>query len=312
MAVSLHNANPDFATYVRLLIELHRLIAEDNDDGEEAELLRDQMDAPWGHLSRQELALVSGLSADLYMVGENRPHAGNVPCEITERINESMQREDWSQTLALLRENEARLRAWDVAFFRGVCWAHLQQPDAGIVFFHEAARLRPLAPDEEIWLLRCMIDAGRVAEALPRATEIASCESNPLLLFQAADVFFARAWQPDVDDSVAMRSEGINLARRALDQTKDREHDEMLRLFRRSALLQLAIEYDRLGETEAGVAACEEVLRMDPRDLDAIVFRDSLKREAHPDDFRRDFANRIAARRELPFPAAVSSAGNIH
>ncbi|MCY2986685.1 MAG: hypothetical protein NTY19_02325 [Planctomycetota bacterium] len=52
--------------YVRLLLDLHRCMAAGASESDEAESLRDQMDAPWNQLGPRELRLVRGLSADLY------------------------------------------------------------------------------------------------------------------------------------------------------------------------------------------------------------------------------------------------------
>jgi hypothetical protein len=62
-----------FQEYVRLLRELHRLIAEGKGDSDEAEQLRDLMDDPWDRMSPEEIRRVRGLSADLYTLTDPQP-----------------------------------------------------------------------------------------------------------------------------------------------------------------------------------------------------------------------------------------------
>ena len=69
MSAATFTNNPNYVEYVRLLRQLHRLIAEDN-DGDEADALREDMDAPWYALSEEEIARIRGLSADLYTLDE--------------------------------------------------------------------------------------------------------------------------------------------------------------------------------------------------------------------------------------------------
>ena len=63
--------NPHFVAYCRCLRELHCLIVSNNDEGEEGELLRDQMDFHWYKLTDEEIECVDELSEQLYEGEEN-------------------------------------------------------------------------------------------------------------------------------------------------------------------------------------------------------------------------------------------------
>lgn len=58
--------NPHYVAYCRSLKELHRLMIENNDEGVEGELLRDQMDFHWYKLSDEDIERVRELSEQLY------------------------------------------------------------------------------------------------------------------------------------------------------------------------------------------------------------------------------------------------------
>lgn len=59
-------------SYVRLLVDLHRLVANNAPDSDEADDLRDQMDPHWYKLANVELRLASALGADLNWFDQGR------------------------------------------------------------------------------------------------------------------------------------------------------------------------------------------------------------------------------------------------
>jgi len=48
--------NPHYVRYVTLLTRLHELVRSGQGESAEADDLREQMDAPWSHLSEEEIA----------------------------------------------------------------------------------------------------------------------------------------------------------------------------------------------------------------------------------------------------------------
>ncbi len=75
MSVDLSLQNPDYSNYVRLLFDLHRAIMEGWDESEKGEVLRDRMDEPGSRLSGDEIASLSGISADFYSLTGSPPSA---------------------------------------------------------------------------------------------------------------------------------------------------------------------------------------------------------------------------------------------
>ncbi len=55
-----------FEQYLRLLLDLHRLMQNGNGDGSEADVIRDKMDGPWRLLSPVQELLLSKISEELY------------------------------------------------------------------------------------------------------------------------------------------------------------------------------------------------------------------------------------------------------
>jgi hypothetical protein len=60
--------NPAFIEYTKLLKQLHALIDKGLGESLEADAIRDRMDEPWSHLTKEEIAEIDRLSA----AGEER------------------------------------------------------------------------------------------------------------------------------------------------------------------------------------------------------------------------------------------------
>jgi tetratricopeptide (TPR) repeat protein len=69
----------DVTNYVRLFVELHRLVASGAGDSDQADELRDQMDRPWYKLSDAEMRMTDILAVNLYDFDGGR--YGKVPDE---------------------------------------------------------------------------------------------------------------------------------------------------------------------------------------------------------------------------------------
>lgn len=168
--------NPNYVEYVRLLRQLHRLIAEGN-DGDEADALRDDMDAPWYALSEEEIARIRGLSADLYTLDEDRqalvqPPNGLAVDSLRARLKEAAEARDWDAALELLRQHSHVLPSHEEAFLRGWYWKELEDHDTAALFFERAAELDPQNAKYPVAVMEARIRAGHIEEALRYARTI--------------------------------------------------------------------------------------------------------------------------------------------
>lgn len=132
--------------YCERLLELHRLIAAGKCDTDEADRVRDTMDAPWRKLTQDQIKLVRGLSADLYTIGAERKSPDSIEADVASATDAAFEELRWGDLLDILREHEGKLPPDGVAFVRGICWFELQQPEVAIEFLREATRLNPGEP----------------------------------------------------------------------------------------------------------------------------------------------------------------------
>jgi tetratricopeptide (TPR) repeat protein len=167
--------NPQYAEYVRLLKALHRRIAEGKDD-DEADALRDEMDAPWYSLSEEEIARVDGLAADLYTLDEtpstSAQHDEAAAKALSAEIDLSWKAGDWEDILDLLRRKPGVLPPHSEAFLRGWAWNRLGDPDTAALFFQRAAELDPHNAKYPVAVMEARIRAGHIDEALRYAHTI--------------------------------------------------------------------------------------------------------------------------------------------
>lgn len=137
--------NPEYIAYEKLLIELHRLIADGKGDDEEAEAVRDAMDTPWYRLSREEDDRMSGLSADLYMLQDDEVYEKSdwTQEQIRVILNSAWELDDYELVLRVLRKGTPFLTPDRVAFLRGRCYAALGHLDTALLFMRYAAARDP-------------------------------------------------------------------------------------------------------------------------------------------------------------------------
>ena len=116
--------NSDYLEYVCLLLRLHELEIQGEEDSEQAEALRDKMDRPWYRLSEQEMYFLGILSADLQMLtGEETFRS--VPREQRTRewlaptLEEADKGQNWLRLLELLRTGPDFLTSDQLAYLRG-------------------------------------------------------------------------------------------------------------------------------------------------------------------------------------------------
>ena len=91
--------------YERLLLTLHNLIAEGQGNTDVADDLREQMDQFWPAIDEKDRMILSGLSADLYMISgkEIRVPSDAIATELDVRRAELYKQRQWTEFLDLMR-----------------------------------------------------------------------------------------------------------------------------------------------------------------------------------------------------------------
>lgn len=166
--------NQHFEQYESLLRRLHPLMAAGEGDTDEADAVRDEMDKPWRELSREEIARLDGLSADLYMLEGDEVAE---PCHADDRTPERLRAElkaardrgDWETVLALLRKGPTFIAADQIAFLRARAYEALGHLEASRLFMEHAAELNPCESLYKSQLIEQLSRLERHDEAVGRA-----------------------------------------------------------------------------------------------------------------------------------------------
>jgi tetratricopeptide (TPR) repeat protein len=274
MAMTSHRSA--FREQLELLLRLHLEMNAGRAESMEADRIRDEMDVYWPRLTSSEIEQVEGLSADLYSIGVDRQAAGgSSSLDFANELVSLTAREAWYEILNRVRAEEPSLLPRDVAYARGLCWAHLGEPRISIEFLNEAARLRPLAPAEEVLLLTCFIQANRAVDAIERANAIRASENNPLLLIKAAEVFSAAADESRKGDAAKYRLAAIDCGERGFALIAGieitRENKPVLDALVVPAYLHLALNYEELGQHSKAVDVCRKALEIAADDPNALM-----------------------------------------
>lgn len=189
--------NPHYIQYERLLDELSRLMAEGKGDTDEADTVRDEMDAPWYKLGQEETDRLRGVSADLYMLQDeevHEPYSGTQE-EMVTALSEALRRLDYEAILSLLRKGTPFLKPAQVAALRGRCYATLGHLETGLLFMRYAAEHEPEQAAHRLYILSLLVrlnrsqealselvQLNRTQEALPEVESYARSVMEPLLL----------------------------------------------------------------------------------------------------------------------------------
>jgi hypothetical protein len=131
---------------VRLLRELHFLMAEGKSETDEADRVRDLMDDHWYRMSPDEIRRVEGLSADLYTLVDPPPPPQQFDQQATDEtcrlIEDAWSNQDWDRILELLRDRPHPYPPDRVAFLRAGCWENLGDLETSRLFLERAVSLK--------------------------------------------------------------------------------------------------------------------------------------------------------------------------
>jgi hypothetical protein len=141
-------ASQNYLVVRRGLLRMHELAAAGQFESEEADAIRDAMDAPWEGLSATERARLTGLSVDLNAIGERSSE--RAPAEKNPEAQgklveayEARERGEWDRSLDLLRRWDQSIPAALASYVRGSIWRAAGDLEVAAVFFEHAARLDP-------------------------------------------------------------------------------------------------------------------------------------------------------------------------
>ena len=148
-----------YQKYKELLLKLHDLVAQDKDQTDEADIIRDAMDAPGTRLTDEEHERIKGLSADLYMlVGEEiKERSPLSEKEIRDVLARQFKANDSDGILESLRKYNYESQDEHLACIRAICWEALGDFDVALLFARHALKLNPSDPYYRLLMLHIQL-----------------------------------------------------------------------------------------------------------------------------------------------------------
>ncbi len=263
-----------FSEFVRLLRELHRLIREGKGDSPESDVIRDEMDLHWPHLTASQIELTEGLSAALYSLTNNENHA---PRDLANPVSKTDLQAAWNaekfeRLLNLLRRPVPSLAPDEIAFLRGYSWTELGDLETALLFLARAVELAPANQQYQAMKMMALFRLGRPGEAHDLAVQLAadSTLNAPEVLLPVAGVMFSGVESLGVPDKNSEIERVAQLILRAFDF--DRQRTGALRLQVAQVAryyVVLAMCYESVGRRADELNAYSKALEFDPTNDDA-------------------------------------------
>jgi tetratricopeptide (TPR) repeat protein len=181
--------------YARLLLRLHELALAGEDEGSEADAIRDEMTSYWYRMSATEQDRLTGLSADLAALEDGPAQGAATPRDNLERYRERARQAyesgDPDLQLSFLRESRPDgIPADAVPFMQSRVWERLGLTDLATFFMKEAERRNPV---HAMFVMMLLEKAGRQQEAEGYAKRfLASGDPTPAEVYFAAGTLFNR------------------------------------------------------------------------------------------------------------------------
>jgi hypothetical protein len=126
-----------FFLYSRKLLQLHQLIAKNQDESPEGDALRGEMFDLYCNLTHIEKELIDCLSGNLYMLSGQDMYAQTTDLEketLKLFLFEHIKDQDWISALHAL-EKDMNFSVSFIAYFRALAWSALGLNEIGLLFY---------------------------------------------------------------------------------------------------------------------------------------------------------------------------------
>ena len=160
--------------YENMLLRLHDLFRLGQDESDEAEQIRDEMSEPERFFTQDDVHLLNGLSADLYMLQNQEIYETLKQGETQETLKQDLakayQAEDMPSLLRCLRKAPNHISAEGVASLRAYAYEKLGLIESSLRFLFHAASLSATPNEYLLSTLPLLQQTGRtkVAESISR------------------------------------------------------------------------------------------------------------------------------------------------
>jgi|GEM_PF-907384 len=289
--------------YVKLLIEVHRLIQEGKGDTDEADKVREQMNEPWYEMTDEEQKRLQWLSHDLYALAEGSVQPIAMAPEERARYGSEWGRayaaRDWDRALELLRHPPRDIPLHYVAFIQARIWEHLGAPEAALAFMQAAERLN--AQEHAVSVMNLLGQLGQYDEEQSYAERILADPQAPVeSLYLAASVLFRKFRELSRSQARPILERLVEVLGRALQAVPA---ERLLVPGVESFIVcLLGTCHERLGNRRQAEDLYAKALERKPNDHEILALRGILLQPSNPQAALTDFAQAARAGSQSVWP----------
>lgn len=301
------SAEPAFEAGLALLLRLHELAMDGQNDTDNADGVRDELDAHWSRLRADDRRFLQDISADLQTLEPDYVKPRIIRWEDADfrtRLVRAHETKAWRDLLRLLRDEPSFLPEDRIMYMRGRALQQLGLPVVALGFFERAHALDPANVNYECLLLDALLQAGRGPEALRRAeTMVGRAGLHPRLLLRAADVLFRSASSFSAEEQHGLYERTIAIISQALAIEEKLPPGERLPSVTQAGYVELALSHLRLGQRGEARKIYEKALELEPDNPTLLVTYAMLKHQEGEQDAHVYFAHaaRIGTPLALPY-----------
>jgi tetratricopeptide (TPR) repeat protein len=301
------STSPSYLQSIRGLHRLHALALEGRDESPEADAVRDGLEQPWYLLSDIEKRRITGLSEDLYSLGEPQREVKPPNPQVQRKLIEAykaQQEGDWDRALELLRRWGTYIEPALLAYLRGGIWREAGDYATAALFYRHAAESAPEDANYKALYLYCLDKSNSDTASAQAARILAEDESHPpVVVERAAHIRLKSTIDLQYSEAFSVWSELAQVLERAIRRCEGDEPGRSNETGRTKVriLILLGSLFDQLGRHEEAIRSYNQGLAVDP-DNDALLVARGILRYGVDSHAADDFLRAIQNGSRLPWP----------
>lgn len=260
----------DAAAYAHLLLRLHELSLSGQDEGEEADNLRDQMTYHWYRMSAKEQERMRWLSADLYTIEEGGAKSKEMTAEekreYQDELRQALATDEPDRQLEILRRPYPKsFEPATIPYLQSQAWERLGNPEVTLLFLREAERLSPKEYRAFVTHLLNRLDRKEEAEVYARRL-LDDPQSSPVDIYFASSVFRERLQSLSDSEAGRILKRLIPALQRALEveQSRWQKGRAPERGIELGIALHLGLFLERIGQKKEAIKVYSEQIKHVP------------------------------------------------
>lgn len=268
-----------FNKYAEVALRLLMLIAENKDDSQIGNKLREQALHLQTLLKPPEKEVSDILMGDLYMLIDEDMYEKRQQNEfdmLQQYIQENVQKGNWIEVLIALKK-DCGISRDKIAYLRGRAWQSLGITEISTRFFDIASRLNPANPTYSYLLIDSLYNAKKYSEAYSQVARLEKLEDlHSRVRILCALMYFRRAKKTEnTAERIAHLEHAIVLANKGLEERRPNLAENILSLISLAHFI-VAVSSENIGRYKDARKAYDSILSFDPMDTKTLVAKGIL------------------------------------